>query len=441
MPISKTILKVLLFFCVIAFINLCISFIWTPAESTSAFTMKEYRNAIDIDTLFIGSSLCQRSFNPYIIDQTADLNTFNMGTLAQSLSHTLLGVKTAIRNHPIKTVVIGLNYGTLMQKDSIYSDVTFTHSFYSDLSFPEKAYGFLEFILEKEHFFSEHSINFFFPWVYNNVGFSPSVMIENISAKIANALHPAQNGNKGFRYIDTQLNQTIDYTTKNRTSSEVYSGEYQQDAFNTLEQIIAICHQNDVDLMIVNTPCPAFDILIDHANYFQSYSMLQSFFSSHNTPYYDFSLAKPELFKNEAHYYYDFEHMNKAGCEAFSKSFGRFLVMRKNSADVSSLFYTPEEYLESVDYIALVDFDAMTSADHLDIQARALIGTDTTIEYEFLLIDSSASTQCVLQSYSTSSTLSIPLPASGEYMLRVNARQAGNTSAYEQYCVQPLHVL
>ncbi len=42
--------------------------------------------------------------------------------------------------------------------------------------------------------------------------------------------------------------------------------------------------------------------------------------------YYDFNLAKPELFENkEPDYHKDFTHMNAAGGHAFSLSMAKFL--------------------------------------------------------------------------------------------------------------------
>ena len=42
--------------------------------------------------------------------------------------------------------------------------------------------------------------------------------------------------------------------------------------------------------------------------------------------------------------YYDFEHLNVDGADAFSKGFAQFLVLRAEGADLSKLFVSREEF-------------------------------------------------------------------------------------------------
>ena len=84
MRIFKTI-RPLAYLAVFLVMNACLSFVLEPARGSSELMWKQYYKEKEIDTIFIGSSLCLTSFDPYIFDETMGTKSFNMGTPLQAM--------------------------------------------------------------------------------------------------------------------------------------------------------------------------------------------------------------------------------------------------------------------------------------------------------------------------------------------------------------------
>ncbi len=91
-----------------------------------------------------------------------------------------------------------------------------------------------------------------------------------------------------------------------------------------------------------------------YETYFDDYAYFKQLAAQYGASYYDFNLAKPELFENkEPDYHKGFHPMNAAGGHAFSLSMANAHAGRRKQ-DVESLFETPSEYLAAVNYITNV---------------------------------------------------------------------------------------
>lgn len=56
--------------------------------------------------------------------------------------------------------------------------------------------------------------------------------------------------------------------------------------------------------------------------------------------------------------------------------------MLDEGRDTSGLFYTPEEYLATIDYISAVKASAMSSEDGIEIRGNAFAGEGVDVEYK-----------------------------------------------------------
>lgn len=102
--------KFLLFLAGICMLNSVLCFLIEPARGSSATMWEEYYKETEIDTIFIGSSLCSASFDPQIFDEKLGVKSFNMGTPMQPLDQNLTALETAFEEHQIDTVVIGMGF-------------------------------------------------------------------------------------------------------------------------------------------------------------------------------------------------------------------------------------------------------------------------------------------------------------------------------------------
>lgn len=135
--------------------------------------------------------------------------------------------------------------------------------------------------------------------------------------------------------------------------------------------------------MLISAPKTTLDV-VSYETYFDDYAYFKQLAAQYGASYYDFNLAKSELFENkEPDYHKDFTHMNAAGGHAFSLSMAKFLAMLDAGQDVESLFETPSEYLAAVNYITNVYLTPEIHPDKILLLAGSYHGPSVQAEYEF----------------------------------------------------------
>ena len=74
-------------------------------HSYSRVMLQEYYNQADqVDTIFVGSSHCYRSFDPELVDAALGTHSFNLGTSQQLPDGSYWLVREAAANSPLRTV-------------------------------------------------------------------------------------------------------------------------------------------------------------------------------------------------------------------------------------------------------------------------------------------------------------------------------------------------
>lgn len=435
----KRIIKLIIFIGIVFIINEILIFTQEPKNTTVKVMWRTFYQEKNLDTLFVGSSLCMNSLNPYIINDRLEINSFNMGTIAQSLEQTHIGIEEGVKNHKIKTVVLVIGHFTFTQKNTLNMDIQFINAKLENKNIKEKLKEKIKFIFSKEHIKNIESINYFFPWIYDNIGFTPKTVLENIKIKInnrgisENEIYKKQGWNyigKGFSVYD----KSHDYNkVGNNISNSIYSKENYLKNFEILERISEVCKKRNIDLIIVNTPHPVYDILGYDENYFLTMNEIEKFFKKLRIPYYDFNLIKTVIFKSNEDYFKDFEHLNQKGATEFSKAFAKFMKLREKGEDMEKYFYTPEEYLESIKHISIVNFDTENREKGINILAKAYTGSKVNVEYEMLAYNESLNKYEVIREYDKNPQCFYLVNENKKYKIRVNARQVGTNVSYERY--------
>lgn len=354
---KKRVIKVVVFFTVFAVLNQIFGFVLGQGVGFSEAMWDEYYETEDLDTIYIGASVAQCAFNPMIIDEVLGSNSFNMATPAQTLDSTYLAVKTATEEHDMKRVVMGFGYFMLLDSRSLESDVTFRKAMMQNQSPLQKAKGTLEFVLNEENIGDSVSLNFICPWIYNHVKLEGNRIVANVQNKwktlqAEEAVRPAD---KQIAYVGRGFAQylpTIDYSKVGDVNTKsYYQPEIFADSVNKLREICALCEEKDIEFIVVNTPRPNFDLVSYGEEYYTLYLWAKDFFAENGAQYYDFNLAKPEVFESEPDYFFNFEHLNYIGAEVFSKDFAIFMERLEQGENVEDEFYNWQEYIELVDFI------------------------------------------------------------------------------------------
>ena len=176
-------IKVILFVILFILMNLLLSYFLVKANGPSEVMWKDFRKTEKIDTVYLGSSFSQMTFNPYIIDENTGWNSFNMGTPGQPLDQTKEALTAAIQEKHIKRAVLIFGIPSLELTQNANARATFARARNYGCSLLEKLRLDWNYVTNSENFNTEASLTYFFPWVYNGVDFEPKKIAENLKIR------------------------------------------------------------------------------------------------------------------------------------------------------------------------------------------------------------------------------------------------------------------
>lgn len=342
-------IRFLIFFLVL---NMMLSFLLEPARGASEIMWRNYYAEKELDMIFIGSSLCQGTFDPYIFDEQLGVKSYNMGTPLQAVPQTVRALETALEDHDIKTVVFGMGFSTLKYESLMEAELTFEKARTRQIGGVKGFMESVEYLFSKDVRSDEKSINYFFPWLYNRGEISKEMLMGNVSLKIRQLkekylgipIEDHQIFHKGYQNHDGMVFNYDNMWELN--TYRYYEPELNAEMMAAFEEMIQVCKQHEVDFMVINTPHPKFDLVACYESYDQNQNEVKALCDKYDVDYYDFSLAKPEVFASRAEYYSDYEHLNLEGSQAFSQQLSHFMARRASGEDMGQYFYSVEEYLE-----------------------------------------------------------------------------------------------
>ena len=99
--------------------------------------------------------------------------------------------------------------------------------------------------------------------------------------------------------------------------------------------------------------------------------------------------------------------MNQAGAEVFTDSVARLVGAVQGGEDVSSWFYTKEEYLHSVNRIVCTNFTWTREENGYAVRAYAYCGADVKPEFQFSVRSADGAEWSIVQEFSEDSTFRI----------------------------------
>ena len=343
-------IKPLRFFIALCVVNMFLSFLLEPAKGSSDTMWAEFYQEEEIDLAFVGSSFCSTAFVPYVVDEIMGVNSFNMGTPLQAIGQTVSAVETLLEEHSVDTIVLGTGFFVLQYETLDEAELTFEKARARKKAGLDAVEDTLCYLFDENVRDTEKSINYFFPWTYNRQKITGEYVRDNVKEKVTNlkaglsntgANKLKQESMKGLRPVTG----VVDYATAWEINSYCYYDQvFLEEKVKEFEEVLQLCNDNGVDIIVVNTPHPAFDIVSCYQTYETSEMEMRAICERYAVDYYNFSLARPELFDSKPEYYSDFEHLNLDGAEVFSESLCKLLKDREAGEDVMSYFYSVDEY-------------------------------------------------------------------------------------------------
>lgn len=440
MRIFKSIAKTAAIFAFAACVNACLVFAFEPYGSKSQIMWTDYRQQESLDTVFIGTSLTERSLNPAYIDEELGTDSYNMATPAQWIEESYLALQTAAEDHDLDMVVFGFEYSDA-QGDS-FPDPGRAFLRYKSEGDIAGRLGDIVYCLSNERCYTEkESINWLFPWTSNHVKAKPAAVLSNMKMKVdGTTLYEAAAGNEpGWEYFGKGYGNYHTKFNYNEGTSKVYSeaygdADFDEQKLGTLAAMCDYCEVRGIEFLVVVPPIPAFNVFEYGDKYFTQSEQLRSLVEEHGGEYYDLNLARPELFDvTNTNYFADYQHLNVMGGEAASQAFVKLMEVRESGGNADALFYTKEEYQQVMDYIDLVLLDTEVVEEGVHLQAEALAGVSVVAEYQMCVMDEAAGEWVEIRGWSTDPTCLFAPEGSGTYKFRVNAREVGSSVDFDRY--------
>lgn len=338
----------IVFFC----INMILSFLLEPARGASEIMWSSYYEQDALDTIFIGSSLCKGTFDPYIFDERLGVNSYNMGTPLQAVPQTVRALEVALKEHEIDTVIFGMGFSTLKYEGLTEAQLTFEKARARERGGLAGIAEDIRFLFSEEVRGNEKSIQYLFPWLYNREEISLDMIKRNVSLKIRQMKEkyfgiPIEDNQVFHKGYQNHGGMVVNYDNRwENNSYRYYDAALDAEMMKSLEEMIQICRQHEVDFMIINTPHPYFDVIACYESYEQNQHEVKTLCEKYGVDYYDFSLAKPEIFASKPEYYSDYEHLNLEGSQVFCQQLCDFLIRREKGEDMDAYFYSVDEFLD-----------------------------------------------------------------------------------------------
>jgi hypothetical protein len=411
----------------------------------------EYRAAANenIDTVIVGSSTGQRSFDPSVLDATLGTTTFNMATPAQELDDSYTAAKQAIEDHHVKRVILALDYESVSTVKWPGSHVAFARAKMAGESFPQAVADYWKLLTSSSFFDGADSICALFPWGYNHVELDAEHIATNFNDRVSDTtpVEAAERVMDGWTYYGNgygNYDGVLDYSTARDHLSVSVDGpaDFDQQGLDWIQNICDLCRENGVQLVVVVTPRPAYNVLAYGEKYPEQMSRLQQVVEQAGGTFLDANLARGGWYEPRDTDFYDGEHLNHDGATSFSQAFAGALQVLDAGGSTSDLTYSYDQwdnYLASIDEISAVISTSYLEDNNTVVSAMAYTGSNVQVEYRFSLVAEDGSTT-VIQDWSASDTCAIPedeIPE-GSSQVEVCVRQVGSTVGYDRYCMQDI---
>ena len=426
MRIFKRLWKILFFIALFAVFNGLFSFFVEPFCSSSSEMWDKYRAKADtdIDMIYIGTSACYEDIDPSVVDEYTGLTSYNMGTNSQTFYLSREALLTAIEDHNISQAVFVFDDYYLLndQNHNARAEASFIHAQNKGTAIPGRLYRSLKYMFDPEYMDTTFSVNYLFPWLVNRMRVKDKIFQEEMRVKLGldeavisdtNNIRE-EDGFKPFHY-------TLDFSRLSVYTKAWSAGNINEDALDTVKDIINICDENNVKLTFVVPPYPAAKVLARGNNYFEKLTYIKRLLSNYDVNYYDFNVAHSDLFEYSSEYFKDENHCNVTGATAFSKALGTLLTKTSDGSNLNSKFYWDwDSYAASVDWIDNVELVATAkNGSGIKLQAYARAGSMVYVKYLFQYYDEEAEEFVTFRTYDWSSEAWFVPENSGKYTFRV----------------------
>lgn len=258
-----------------------------------------FNSAQHTDLLMVGSSRVLVHLDPKIMDSVTGLNSYNAGFNSATIKTCFNIISAAIKYQThIKAVILNIDYGIFGIEQDPYKDAYYYPFENNGLDIKMTDSGSIGLV---------HKAKLFDVALYDD--YVKYAAIDGLLRP--NRIVP---GYKGYQ-PHLQLN---DFKNIFDSSSTPQAIAYSSDAFNLLKQCIAICKQQQVQLIMVMAPyykkqspekC--------YSNAAEIVNTIEQTAKQNNVPFFNYTNMS---FANEQQYFYNMNHLNSKGAALYTQA-------------------------------------------------------------------------------------------------------------------------
>ena len=384
----------------------------------------------------------ERGINPFVLDSKCGTNSCNLGTSLQELEESYLGIKSCVERDNVKTVILGVEL-------SYFKNESYPNPASPFMYEKRQREGFSEGLIDAAYCLSQpgqlsatSSINWLFPWVEYHVKLNKKSIESNVDNRLSgeSPQEVTSSLDKNFDWDGKGYgNTTIQYAF-NDGSLVTYANYYKnankplnERKLCVLKDICALCKANGVDLIVTVSPIMPYNTIDYGSNYFETMDAVRDAVNEYGYRFFDFNMVKESHFSFDEKYYYDYQHLNREGAEAFSSVLAEVLLNEKQGIDSSDYFYSKEDFYLANSGILAASLKAKARDGKVIMDADVISGSELVAEYRYSYKKKGEKEWQLVSDYSGDKHIEVVVPEKGDYIVRVEVKQEGSDLDSEKY--------
>lgn len=436
---SHIAIKLIAFLLLVVLVQSLLAFATLPAKSYTRLLFHEFYNEdAPIDVVFVGTSRYYRGVNTDIIDTGLGVNCYNFGTSQQGMIDSYYVLEEIYNTQTPELVVLDVTWRRLYETAVAMP----TNIIINYMQHSERKLNYARSIYK-----ADTVLQFLMPGLQNPNTLLSADLLSNIKLKFS----------PEYRNYDAAVAKYKDewysskgfvYSTKAFEDGNI--GELELDnawdkalvddaSLDYLDQCIRLCQEKGSKVVCIGAPTTAAT-LATAGNYSDYVRFIEAQLDEYGIEYYDFSLARPELYMARDSYYYDEVHLNGAGADAFSAALVQVLAtFEQSDFDESRYFYPSFEEMAQAAPRVLNTWLKFDKADG-QVEAFSQTGGEFEVEYEFFYRAEGDSQFTALGDAGTQGRQDLSALQAGKYVIRVEARVSGHLGDCDQWDELSVHI-
>ena len=337
------VLKIFLFVLIFFIFTIPIAFILKDdANSYARVLFHEFYNQDKIDYLVCGASHVSHGVEANNASQKLGKAVFNAGTPSQKIDGTYAILRQAVKLYKIEKVCLELDVAVAI--DSPFAE---RNGFKAEYIVASRLKDFsikADYLLHCSS--PKYYINSFLPIGKDKLmTLNPKKVAKKLTSILNRKYFKYQYEDEGSEYAGKGCVLDLEEIPDGGFSNDfkvvpIPVGGISNHWKITVEKIIDLCKENNIELILYSMPCSDF-YLNERGNYDEYYSFCRDFAAEKGFSYYDFNLVRPEILSLRDSDYTDDNHLSKKGVYVWTDAFCNFFGSKyKEENALEKYFYS-----------------------------------------------------------------------------------------------------